>query len=153
MNVQVEGLDANLVDEVVNLTLQLVGEKNTRLDLAATKTSGTGFVYTHIHGRTHTLTRNLHQAKLAQRQNVVASAVFLHVLAHALVEHLPVFCHVHVDEVDDDDAAHVAEAKLAGQLIGSAKVHVERGLLICVAISSRFALCVTPICILMALSP
>jgi hypothetical protein len=28
--VQIEFLDANLVDEVVNLTLQLVGEKNTR---------------------------------------------------------------------------------------------------------------------------
>ena len=28
MNVQIEGLYANLIDKVVNLTLQLVGEKN-----------------------------------------------------------------------------------------------------------------------------
>ena len=79
-------------------------------------------LYGYVHSRTHALARDLHEAELAKRQNVVASTVFLHVFTHALIEHLPVFSQVHVNEVDHDDAAHVAQAQLSGQLIGSAEV-------------------------------
>ena len=35
----------------------------------------------------------------------------------------------HVDEVDDEEAAQVAQAQLAGDLVGGLQVGVERGLL------------------------
>ena len=33
---------------------------------------------------------------------------------------------IHVDEVDDDDAAHIAQAQLTGDFVGGAQIHVER---------------------------
>ena len=36
---------------------------------------------------------------------------------------------LHVDEVDDDEAGHVAQAQLAGDLVRRLEVGVERGLL------------------------
>lgn len=52
----------------------------------------------------------------------MACAVFLHVLTHALVQQLAVFSQVHVDEIYDDDSAHVAQAQLACQLVGGSQV-------------------------------
>ena len=48
-----------------------------------------------------------------------------HYLTHMLEERLAVFRLVHVDEIDHDDAAHVAEPKLARDLVGGADVYVE----------------------------
>jgi hypothetical protein len=86
-----------------------------------------GHVLLHIdvHGGAHALTCDLHQSELAQRQNVVACTVFLHVLAHALIEQLPVLGQVHVDEVDHDDSSHITQSELSGQLIGSTEVGIE----------------------------
>ena len=91
MDVQVEPLHADFVNQSVNLSLQLIREKNTGTDLSSPETGRAGFVNVDIHGRAHTLARDLHQSKLAQWQDIVACTVILHVLAHALVEHLPVF--------------------------------------------------------------
>ena len=55
----------------------------------------------------------------------MACAVFLHVFAHPLVEHLPVFCEVHVDEVYHNDTSHVSQSQLSGQFVGSAEVHFQ----------------------------
>ena len=110
MNMQVELADAYLVDQAVNLALQLVRKQDRRLDFALAKAGGAGFFYVDIHSRTDTLTRNLHQSELRQRQDVVARSVFLHVLTHAFIEHLTVFGKTHVNEVDDDDATHIAQS-------------------------------------------
>ena len=133
MDVQVELLNANLIDKAVNLTLQLVGEKETRLYGSLAETGGAGLFYVYIHSRSNALTCNLHQSELRQRQYVVACSVFLHVLAHALVEHLPVFCQIHVDEVHDDDSAHIAQSELSCQLVSSSEIHLQ-----CVALLSFF---------------
>ena len=53
-------------------------------------------------------------------------AVVGHHLTHKVVERLPVLGLVHVDEVDDDDAAHIAQAQLTGDFVGGAQIHVER---------------------------
>ena len=55
----------------------------------------------------------------------MAGAVFLHVFAHAFVEQLSVFGEVHVDEVDNDDASHVAQSQLSCQLVCGSEVHVQ----------------------------
>ena len=54
------------------------------------------------------------------------SAVFLHDFAHVLVQFLAVFGLGHIDEVDHDDAAHIAQAQLPGYLVGGEQVHVQR---------------------------
>ena len=63
----------------------------------------------------------------------MACAVFLHVLAHPFVEHLSVFCEVHVDEVHHDDTSHVSQSQLSGQFVGGTKVHFK-----CVCLLSLF---------------
>ena len=52
-------------------------------------------------------------------------AVFLHVLDHSLVELLAVLGLRHVDEIDDDDTAHIAQTELAGEFVGGAEIDVE----------------------------
>ena len=116
---QIEFLDADLVDQVVNFTLMLVCEKNARFDLSTSEAARTGLLHIDIDCRTYSLTGNLHQSELRQGEDVVTCAVGLHVLAHALIEDLPVFRLVHVDEVNDDDSAHVAKAQLSCQFVGS----------------------------------
>ena len=125
MYVQVEFLDSNLVDQVVNLALKLICKEDARLDGALAETSGTGLFDAYVHSRAHTLARDLHQSELRQGKDVVAGAILLHVLAHALVEHLAVFGKVHVDEVYDDDTSHIPEPELACQFVGCAEVHFQ----------------------------
>ena len=48
-----------------------------------------------------------------------------HDFAHVVVELLAVFALVHVDEVDDDDAAHVAQTQLTRYLVGGTQVDFE----------------------------
>ena len=55
----------------------------------------------------------------------MACAVALHVLDHSFVELLSVFCQCHVDEVDDDDAAHVSQPQLACQFVGGSEVDFQ----------------------------
>ena len=107
MYVQVELSDAYLVDELVNLSFQLVGKQNARLNFSRTVAGRAGLLDVDIHGGSHALSGDLHQSELAKWQDVVSCAVFLHVFAHALVEHLSVFRQVHVDEVHYDDSSHI----------------------------------------------
>ena len=86
---------------------------------------GAGFVNSYVHDGTDALTRYLHEAEFAQRQDVMTGTVALHQLAHVFVELLTVLGRLHVDEIDNDDAAHVAQTKLAGKLFGSSKVDFQ----------------------------
>ncbi len=113
MYVQGEFADAYLVDKAVNFALELVGKQYRRLDFPLSEAGGAGFFDVDIHCRADALTCNLHQSELAQWQDVVAGSVFLHVLAHAFIEHLTVFGQIHVNEVHHDDASHVAQPELA----------------------------------------
>ena len=60
----------------------------------------------------------------------MACTVILHVLAHALVEHLPVFGQVHVNKIDHDDSSHISQSQLARQLVGCTEIGVEGVLLL-----------------------
>ena len=125
MDVQREFLYLQLVGKVVNLALQRIGEEDGRLDGALAEAGGAGLCGVYVHGRTYTLPGDLHQAELAQRQDVVPGSVLLHVVAHALVEFLPVFGFVHVDEVHHDDASHIPQPELACQFVGGTEVDFQ----------------------------
>ena len=67
MDVQGKFLNLQFVDQVVNFVFQRVGEENGRFDVSLAETSRAGFVGRNIHGRTHTLTGDLHQPEFAER--------------------------------------------------------------------------------------
>lgn len=105
----------------------MVGKEYRRGYLAFAVAYGAVFVGHDVEGRAHTVAGNLHEAELAERQYVVPGPVALHQLFHAFVEFLPVLGIVHVDVVDDDDAAHIAQPQLAGYLFGGGHVYLEGG--------------------------
>ena len=55
----------------------------------------------------------------------MACTVFSEIFNHALVEFLSVFGHIHVNEIDDDDASHVSESELSGDFVGCSEIHVK----------------------------
>ena len=73
----------------------------------------------------------LHQAELAEGENVVTCAVIGHYLAHVVIELLPVLRLVHIYEVYDYDASHIAQSELTGYLVGGADIDFKSiGLLV-----------------------
>ena len=125
MNVENEVLLAHFLGEVGYLLFQGVSEEQTALDGALAHAGRTGLLYPHIHGWAHSLTGYLHESELAQWQYVMSSPILLHILTHALIEHLTVFSKVHVDEIDNDDATNIAQTQLASQLVSCSQVYVE----------------------------
>ncbi len=78
-----------------------------------------------VENRADALAGNLHEPEFAQRQDVVTGSVVGHNLAHVVVKLLAVFVLGHVDEVDNNNAAHVAQTQLAGNLVGRSEVHFK----------------------------
>lgn len=106
---------------------ETIGKEYRRGNFAFAVAHGAVFVGHDVEGGTHAVTGNLHETEFAERQDVVTGTVALHELFHAVVELLPVVGIVHVDVVDDDDAAHIAQAQLPGNLFGGGHVHLEGG--------------------------
>src|SRR5204863_4438174 len=65
----------------------------------------------------HALAGHLEDAKLGDGEDGGLGAVALESLGEAVLDVLPVAAIAHVDEVVDDDAAHVAEAQLAADFV------------------------------------
>src|SRR6185295_6357073 len=76
------------------------------------------------------LPRDLQQAEPRDPPDVVSRLVGPHRLADRTLDVGDVARLAHVDEVDDDDAAEVAEAELAGDLDPRLKVRLVRGVLL-----------------------
>ena len=115
-----------------DLVLDLLVEQHRGFDLARA-VAGRTHVRHILHGhRTHALARDLHQPELRERQHRVLGLVGGHEAHHLVVERLAVLRLVQVDEVDDDDAAQVAQAQLAGDLLRRGQIDVERRLLLVV---------------------
>ena len=75
--------------------------------------------------------RTLWRAELAEGENVVTCAVIGHYLAHVVIELLPVLRLVHIYEVYDYDASHIAQSELTGYLVGGADIDFKSiGLLV-----------------------
>src|SRR3984893_14091142 len=75
----------------------------------------------------HALARHLHQADVADLEDVGLRAVCRQRFLESLEDLLPIGAFVHVDEVDDDDAADVAQAELVDDLLGSLAVDLGDG--------------------------
>ena len=109
MYIDHEVAQAKYLNHIFEFLEESVGEKNRGIHTTFAKTRRTLLVDSDVEHRTHTLARDLHKTELAQRQYIVPGAVVCHYFAHVVVELLSVFGLGHIDEVDHDDAAHVAQ--------------------------------------------
>ena len=75
------------------------------------------------------LPRQLEQAEARDAADLDPRAVVLHGIAETVLDLALVALRAHVDEVDDDEAAQVADPELAADLVGGFEVGVERRLL------------------------
>ena len=73
-------------------------------------------------GGLEALAAHLEQAELADRAELHAGAVLAQRVAQAVFDFAAVLALLHVDEVDHDQAAEVAQAHLAGHLVGGFQV-------------------------------
>ena len=72
------------------------------------------------------LARHLQQAEARQPSDLDARAVHLHGVAQAVLDFALILRRLHVDEVDDDQAADVTDAQLTGNLVRRFKIGVGR---------------------------
>ena len=72
------------------------------------------------------------RTELRERKDRMLGLVGGHQLGHLVVERLPVDRLVQIDEVDDDDAAQIAQAKLAGDFARRSQIDVQSRLLLVV---------------------
>jgi hypothetical protein len=79
--------------------------------------------------RTQALARQFQQAEAADLAGLDAGAVVMQRVAQAVSTSRWFLVAFHVDEVDDDQAAEVAQAQLAGDFVGRFAVGVEGGFL------------------------
>src|SRR5690606_7297088 len=73
------------------------------------------------------LARKLHEAKTRDLAHLHASAVEVERITQALFDGALVLVVLHVDEIDHDQAAEVAQAQLAGDFVGGLKVGAQGG--------------------------
>ncbi len=81
------------------------------------------------HAGAQALAAHFHQAEARDATDLDAGAIVLQRLLHRLLDLPDVGAIVHVDEVDDDEAGHVAQAQLARDLVRGLEVGRGRGLL------------------------
>src|SRR3546814_8386402 len=72
------------------------------------------------------LAAHLHQAKAGDAADLDAGAVVLQRVLHRALDLADVRSVIHVDEVDHDQPRHVAQAKLARNLMRGLEVGAER---------------------------
>jgi hypothetical protein len=73
------------------------------------------------------LAGHFHQAQLRDGQDVRLGLVAAQAVLDALIDGLLVAARFHVDEVQHDESAHVAQAKLAADFVGRFQVDAQDG--------------------------
>jgi hypothetical protein len=81
------------------------------------------------HAGADALARHFEQAEMRDAADLDAGAIVLQAILQLLLDSAVVALLFHVDEVDDDEAGKVAQAKLAGDFLGGFEIGLERGVL------------------------
>ena len=111
-----------------NLALDVDGDGEGALDDAVALAVGAIDVHLGEEALFLALAGHLHEAELGDGEDVGAGAVAAEGGLHGLVNLVLVLAALHVDEVDDDESADVAQAHLAGDLFDGLGVDLEDGL-------------------------
>ena len=75
----------------------------------------------------HLFPGDLDQAQIGEAEDVGAGLVPAHLPFEAFEDHLFVLFRLHVDKVDDDDAAHIPQPELAGDFSRRLQIGLEHG--------------------------
>ena len=110
------------------MVLDLAIEQYCRFNFARTSTRRANILYILHRNRADTLTSNLHQTKLRQRQYRMLCFVGRHQTSHLVKEQLATMRLVHIDKVDYNDAAQISQAQLSCDLRRSSKIDFEHRL-------------------------
>lgn len=94
-------------------------------DMAGAVATGTGDVAAFGQGRAQTLARQFHQAETGDLVHLDTGTVVMQRFFQAILDFTAVFRRFHIDEVDDDQAAKIAQAQLAGDFFCRFAVGVE----------------------------
>ena len=94
-------------------------------DVASAVAARAGDVAAFTQARAQALTRQFHQAEARDLAHLHAGAVVMQRFTQAGFDFALVALAFHVDEVDDDQAAQVAQAQLAGDFVGRFEVGAE----------------------------
>ncbi len=97
--------------------------------MAGTATARAGDGRAFIEGRTQPLAAHLQQAELADRAKLHPGAVLAQRIAQAVFHFAAVLALLHVDEVDHDQPAQVAQARLPRHFVGGFQVGAGGGFL------------------------
>src|SRR5438552_3754991 len=98
-----------------------------RLDQARAFAMGAIGIDRALEARAHALAGHLDDAELAHAQDLGLGPIVLELVVELLLEVAAVALVAQVDEVADDHAAQVAQAELAGDLLGGLHVGLESG--------------------------
>ena len=118
-------LERLLLDDAQDLQCRRLGVA----DMAGAAATRAGDRGAFVQGRAQALAAHLEQAELADRAELHAGAVLPQRVAQAVLDLAPVARLFHVDEVDHDQAAEVAQPGLARHFVGSFQVGAGRGFL------------------------
>ena len=139
MYVQSEFIHLPYLCEDVEFLLKHVRKQDRWLYDVLAAAYRTAFGRIDIQDRTHTLARNLHQAELRQRQDIVLGAIVLHHLLHVLEELLAMFLLLKVDKVDHHYSAHIPQAHLSCNLVGSSHIDKQGILFLIIALTAAMS--------------
>src|ERR1017187_6266823 len=114
-----------LLQDFLELALDLHAHGGGALDLAPALAIRSVVIDGSADAFAVTLAGHLHQAELRDGQDVGLGLVAAQALAHAVVDLLAVAPGFHVNEVEHDEAAHVAQAELPGDFLGGFEVDLE----------------------------
>ena len=96
--------------------------------MARATATGAGDRGTFGQGRAQALTAHFHQAKFADRAKLHAGTILAQRVAQSVFHFAAVATFFHVDEVDHDQAAQIAQSHLTGHLVGGFQVGAGGGL-------------------------
>ena len=98
-----------------------------RADTADALAARTHFMARVREGWTQSLTRHLEQPKARQATDLDARAVHFHGIAQAILDSALILRLLHVDEVDDDQTADVADTQLPRDFVSGLEIGIGSG--------------------------
>jgi hypothetical protein len=110
------------LQDFLELALDFHAHGDGALDLAAALAIRAVVIDGGAHAFGVALARHFHQAELRDGQDVRLGLVAAQAVLHALIDLLLVAARFHVNEIEHDEAAHVAQAQLAADFLGGLEV-------------------------------
>src|SRR5262245_24292001 len=129
VHAQNQALAVEIGADLLHLGKDLVADRRARLDDGAPCAIRARLGEHALEALLDPLARDDHQAEIRDLQRLRRRAIFAKLLLHRLEDLLPVLLLLHVDEVEHDDPAEVAETNLPDDLLYGLQVRLENRVL------------------------